>query len=288
MKAYIISWFGDRNTILKNGKSLREYRKEVHEDQLDWLFTIRPNLKIVINAQDYDSGEERDDPRIEYIHNEPSFPSRARNVLLKKFYESGDKWGWFCDNDAKFYTSITDKNDYMQSEDLIDTLVKKPDTFQDIDFFTPINPANSPFRAEWEKPRYKDHFVFHWRAPFKGSMFFIKNTCSGLYFDERFKNDEDHDFCLNLMKNKKHVWVCKSLVLKEVADQQSTLFGEETNGGREARKKGVEETTSLILEKYGDDGIGSKPKGGWHRDTFYKLHWKKDKWSYVPRPNPIL
>ena len=117
---YIISYFGNND---------KEFRKKVHKKQLlFWLKEKNYNIKIL--AMEYNKSDYINNNRIEYIKlKEHITQSKARNILLKEFYNSNYDFCIFMDNDSILRINYSDMN-----------IENYEDTFKYIDIFFPINP----------------------------------------------------------------------------------------------------------------------------------------------------
>lgn len=232
--------------------------------QLNCLLQQSGIEKIYILAQDYDcplvgvndNANEYIHPRIEYIYSEQCRPAPARNKLLKKFYESGDDWALFLDNDS----IIGDRYD---GPDIINIMERNMETLnKHADMILPISGRHHPFNSyiEKDKDNLKDFCPLIKMNYMKASLFFIKNI--GIYFDEELTEQEDYAFVPRLLAQNKRIYMMQTVVLYEFAGTaNSTMFESDRNAK-------VGKIREKIYNDYKEFGCG---KGS---DDFMKLSWK--------------
>lgn len=219
---YIISWFGNDD--------IRSQRAEYHKKQLAWAKS--QGLAIYVVAQQYQKHEY--DSEVTYLdYTLPEgvkvlLPAEARNVCLRHFYKSNANFAIMADNDAVLY----DKEQHCDSKDFVETFNKvDPLELTGVDLFLPINPARVPFTKEHKDNRdtYNNHFVFKRATEGKGSFAVIKNFKkfynNEIYYDEKsfMTSDrkiiphEDTDFLMSVYENGYSGFMCKNIVLRELA-----------------------------------------------------------------------
>ena len=221
---YIISWFGSRDNI-----ELREYRKKIHQRQLEWC--KQHALHPVILAQDYNDDEYNSEAT--YVKVDDSkllLPGPARNELLKLFYASDNEYGVFADNDTILYQAPQ----HGDSSTFIELLRSKTlNEFKNVDIIAALNPAQTPFSAEISKDVYRTHLVFKLTYKFNGPMFFLKNFAKDnsvkIFFDgtnfERdgaLVNGEEFDFCCSALMYGHSVYHTHQAIYNEMGRTKST------------------------------------------------------------------
>ena len=129
-------------------------RRQARNQQHEWLKSIFPNHEIVIVAQKYKVTDYIDDNKIKYISFEQGIgPSRARNIILKEFYDSQEDFLLLLDDDCILY-------DYYDGIELLKELDEQPAKFKGIDNIVCNNPRYLPFKKE----NYKDKNVLkYWK-----------------------------------------------------------------------------------------------------------------------------
>jgi len=252
--AYILSYFGN--------DEVREKRKEFHKRQLEWLFSQKPDMKVVIYAQGYKPEDFIKQDNIRYIVNEGALlpPGPARNMLLKDFYSSDNDYGLFMDNDSVLY-------EHYEGKDIINFINDRGKEFlRRVDCFYPLDPRKKPFRKyiEQNKDMFEKNFVLNNVDNLKTSLFFLKNLrkhfdkdfhmkyngIEELYFDEEFEVLEDVDFGFCLVITRRRVYEAPSLILKEFAVNDSTLFKDD-----KSRNKLNRMYKDKLYEKYKSWGL---------------------------------
>lgn len=131
-------------SYLPNDTELRATRVKNCRRQLEWLHKVLPNEVPYVVAQNYTEADmitdiEHYDVDVEYDMYEKGIGShKARNVILKKFYASDDKWLLLMDDDVATY-------DYYDA----DTFIRN--TYYNLyniatDIIMPLQPESSPFK----------------------------------------------------------------------------------------------------------------------------------------------
>jgi len=249
---YIISWFGN----------LKEKRKKIHHEQLEWIRKNFGDVQIYILAQDYLEEDYVEDSKIFYIPSIQVSPGEARNKLLKRFYESDEDYGFFIDDDSiitdRFYEPTKFFNDFKAGKFLN----------EDIDVFIPLNPSTTPFKKTNEDNLLFDtHYTFRRTGILKTSFIILKNinkfNKKQIFFDETFDNLEDIDFAYQMIANRFFVYRCDFLILHEIGSNCSTLFNMV-----DRRELNIKFKNKLV-EKYKKHGIQLNKAGGMNCRKFY-------------------
>lgn len=172
MKVYIPSYFGGNPTLV-------EKRLSIHQRQLSWLLSSDRLEKIIVCSQNYPLHAKLVHEKIEYIDSEPKGSSAARNVLLKKFYDSQDEICLFMDDDVigNF------------CPDLLLDIVENLDANWDLLGMMPHGHI-----VVKEVP---SNFTFKRKSLFSSAAFFMKK--SDIYFDENLEGLVDVDFAIRAM-----------------------------------------------------------------------------------------
>jgi hypothetical protein len=263
MKAYIISYFGNRDKA-----DTRHKRYLKHCEQVEWWQTQYPTMTFDIVAMDYDSTEYIDNANITYINNPVVHPSAARNILLKRFYnDNPDEWALFMDNDVIQYHHIDWPHTHIK---MCDILEQYPNNFTqnnvDITLIQPSNPGrpgdgafNAKYsnqdlhyaKADWQNNLYFDRTMYH----LKGTMFWLrKHPECCLMDEEHYAFDEqgklipmeDVDFCLNLTHNHRYSYICRNIMIYEwLIDSTWVEANDDANRSIENNKQ-----YAVMSEKY--------------------------------------
>lgn len=217
MKIYIISWLGNDD--------VREKRKDYHNRQVQWA--LEKGLEVFVLNQDYN----QDDfvSGVTYIGDNTRFyaPGKARNILLREFYKTKDKFAIFADNDAEF-RDLSDFDFLKLMEERIDGLMENR-----VGLITPIDGRQMPFNKEYQanKSYYDQNIVLQKNTQAKGSLTFVRNFAldgNPIYFSEEFEKNnklipkEDKEFAFQIFKAGFGCYMCKNIVLRELAVNCST------------------------------------------------------------------
>jgi len=240
MNIYIISWFGKSN--------IAHLRRNYHKRQIEWAF--ENNLQPVVLAQEYQNSDYING--VTYIDSNSDrilLPAEARNIVLRKFYETDEDFGIIADNDTIIYEKYGDGKviiDFFRSLD-----VKK----FPIDIISLSNPTTHLKKGVLEIPRYQNNLVFN-KTYYASALFFLKNLKK--YHNTELYNDsetfvdkygklitcEDHDFCINGMLNHGlNVYSLRNVYYREFGRSKSTWVDVDSNRNTIDAKK-------LINEKY--------------------------------------
>ena len=126
-------------SYLPNEAHARFIRRKAHIRQLKELVNIFRREDIIIVAQNYRENEFVNYSRIKYIRFDHGIgPAEARNVLLKKFYDSQDECLLLMDDDVLWY-------DYYDACSLVVDFYKNSSKY-DFDLLIPTDPMREPFK----------------------------------------------------------------------------------------------------------------------------------------------
>lgn len=239
-KIYIISWLGKH----------AERRLGFHQRQLTWAATQK--LTPIVLAQDYKA--EQYQPNVEYINSPQKIPGTARNILIKKFYESDDDFAVFADDDTKLYETENhgDSSNFME-------LIRQSDinSFANIDIIAAINPGQTPFSQVVKREIYQNNLVFNRAYKFNGCLFLLKNLRKynkpEMYFDEeRFEAEdgslitgEEYDFCISGLKQNLGVYRTFNAICHEMGQSYSTWVNDDS-------ERNLHPMFNIINEKHGE------------------------------------
>lgn len=176
MKVYVISFFGT--------EKLRQKRKDIHQEQIDWLTTNGFDVHVL--AQDYQDDEF--DDRVTYVNgNQPrQYPVYARNQLFKHFYSTNDDYALFLDNDIVV--------ECLSTANIIDEISKKIELFlsEKVGLITFMNPGFMPTKKKYsENQSQHDSYILFEKESifFKESALFMVNWKK--HINEEFQVDYD-------------------------------------------------------------------------------------------------
>tara|TARA_B100000424_G_C22902310_1_gene479913 strand:+ start:230 stop:1345 length:1116 start_codon:yes stop_codon:yes gene_type:complete len=285
MKVYIISWFG-----LRNKKEKREYRKQIHKEQVEWL--LEKGHEPIVFYQDYDDDEFL--PNVEYLdggyNNKQMAQPFGRNVLMEHFYKTDDDYAVFADNDAIWRDDLFDYDIVERIDNRSKDLVRK------VDFIVSLNPQWHPFNKSIkdEKERYDNYFVFEktgWQM--KESIYimanFKKHYGKSIWYDPTNFVDENNkfiqvgegiEFMLDVYSSKignqpKTVLMCRQWVLKELCTNYATWMEDNQD---KVRYRIAPELLQQWLDKYEIPYQDmNKVEYLWigYRDTGKKIEYRK-------------
>lgn len=222
MKINIISYLPNDNR--------RAARLEAHKKQLNWIKTTFPDWFIRVVTQNY---REEDFSSLvdEYIRvDEPIGPAGARNLILKKFYNSSEDFTIILDDD----TIVKDYNDYYTLLRLID----QDPSICELDMFTGLIMRNCGFRYIIFKDieRHENNFVFQSTPtgiPFLVLRNLKKYHNKEIYFRDYFNREtqtnsahEDIVFNHDMIYNGMKIAICTDLVLSFLDKDVTTISTE--------------------------------------------------------------
>lgn len=256
VNAYIISYFGSRDF-----PEARQVRVDNHRKQIEFWQEFCPNMKITILSQDYNENEYLEG--CEYIKHTGDLltPGKARNVLLKKFYnEDSQDWALMMDNDAilKIHPEFS-----HTGMNICDVLTNYPENFEGIDLFMPHwdgRPGDGAFKDKYNNidPKYKN---IDWQnemcfdrkfASCKGTIFFLRKLDKQIYYNEEFTYvdgklivGEDDFFALEVAMNGYKTFMLRNIILKEFTSPSTHA------GAQNTRKEEMLKGDNIFRKVYG-------------------------------------
>ena len=256
VKAYIISYFGDRSKPTE-----RKIRVENHAQQIEFWQKHCPKMNIQVLAQDYDENEYI--PGVEYVHHLGDLltPSQARNVLLKNFYADNiHEWALFMDNDA----ILKPHKEFPHTNiNICDILTDYPENFEGIDLFFPHwdgRPGDGAFKDKYNNLD-KNYLNVKWNeqlcfdrkfGSMKGTMFFLRRNDAKILFNEKFTYidgqllvGEDDFFALECAMTGHGTYILRNILLKEFTSPSTHARSQNT------RKAEMNKGETIFRESYG-------------------------------------
>lgn len=225
-------------SYLPNNPEVKQRRKEANAKQIKWLHEIFPNKTIEVVAQNYADSDYLGAGFIRYSKHAQLGVSKARNMILKSFYESDDDFLLLLDDDVILY-------DYYGGKELLCEIEENPAKYMLFDRVT----ANNPRYLAFKKDNFKDkNVVTHWkliRQPFNtGAPFCVyrnirKYKGKQIYFTEPKGNEifiEDVDFHIKWVMEGMTSFICTQWQLKEMSYAASTIY---TTNRTEEEKEAV-------------------------------------------------
>lgn len=284
----IISYFGR--------SEIRENRKRFHQQQLIWASNNFKKEDIYIASQAYNVDEYNHDIVGNYVdclftHCSNS-TGPARNVLLKRFYESDEDYAIFVDND-----SILDERNMGSLQELLRLDISS------FGLITPVYPAQlgtGAFTKSFETGIYKgfnlkNNFVFE-RCLARGNFMIIKNFKkhhnTEIWFDDGTKTPgsggEDNIFGVDIVtKLNLKVMLCRNLVIKELAtgkNSASWSFSNSSNPHRDMESK-YKENMQTLFSEYGIYVKTVNGKKQLSKKDFFKKYDFTGKMFALPKEN---
>lgn len=256
MIARIISWMG-------RDPHLHEKRVQYHRRQISWLLDVGIE-EIVIVAQEYTQEWYIDDKRIRYIKVPNAIgASAARNMLLDDFYNGGDEWSLFADNDCIL-------SDRQNGRIIFDQLSKITD--ENIYIVMPMNGRNAGdnYNFLWSKYKreYDSALIFSRLLDLSTGLWFFRKPKSKLYFDASCSVMEDGAFALEAIRNGMGVFKCKNILLQDLSGaNNSTLFKDNKD-----RVEKMVHAKQWLAKMFPELSINDK--GHLSRRDFAKKYWK--------------
>ena len=265
---------------------VRTKRLEASRFQIEWLHKLLPNTEIVCVAQAYNESE-CDMKDINYVRYEYGIgPGKARNIILKKFYESDYDWLFLCDDDTIAY-------DYYSYADFIHDIVNNPEKFEGIDAVSAVEPEYHPYKKlNYEDKNNLTHYKFEPRELNSGSATSIIRNIKKYYDKELYYPDtdarkgegrEDIEFLIEWLKLGLTWYTMDTWIRKSLCFDKSSLFGTDTK----ARDKLLMHDLDVLCDKYKADGLQRQING---RITWGELNNrfnKSKKILYIKRETPI-
>lgn len=270
---YIISWFGDNDTV--------DRRIKFHDNQLAWCF--KHNLQPVVLAQNYKQEYYREN--VHYIKHNGTIlrPGQARNVLLKHFYNSDEDFAIFADNDVYLYEG----EKYGANDIFVKTMKScKVDQFDHIDCFYPLNPAFVPFSKDLEKNKISDTISWRMKPGYIAACFFVlknlkKYHNKEIYYDDAFVLPdgsmlpaEDQDFPINMIHNNMSCFLCPNIIKKDEGHNSISTW---SPTDKEVWKKRCLDGLNFIAEKWNLPKITTlAPSSLWLKHLKLRNHKLRD------------
>ena len=265
---------------------LRTQRLTAARTQLDWLHTLFTEPQITVVAQAYNDSE-CDYEGVNYIRYENGIGAgKARNVILKMFYESDYDWLFLCDDD----TILDNKYHY---ENFIEELSKNEKKFSGIDAVSAIEPEYHPYKKlNYEDKGNLTHFKFEPRELNSGSATsFIRNIKKfygkEIYFPNIDANKgegrEDMEMLFSWLKAGLTWYNMDTMIRKSLCFDKSSIFGADTK----KRDKILMKCLDSICERYAEDGISRGINGQITWKNFNERYNESQKVLYIKRDKPI-
>lgn len=261
-------------------KQIKERRKKAVISQYNFLRNIFPEKELVVVAQQYEEEDYIKDKNIRYIKYENGIGvSKARNIVLKEFYDSDEDFLLLLDDDVILY-------DYYDCVDLLKEIDSNPNKFKGVDSICANHPKYLPFKKE----NYLDkNILTHWK--FEKKPF---NTCGAftiyrnirkfknkeVYFNERsdgLKVNEDVEFHINWVLQGNVSFVCPQMQMKEIGANDSTIFT-----GNRIREEKTAVRNTLKAYPFSDEVIVGDKLNWKYLDRYNRTRKK----GYIKRDKP--
>ena len=267
----------------------REKRKQVHCDQISWLRQLYGNnQEIYVVAQNYEENDYLDN-LIYHKANKPLGGSIARNIILKRFYESDEDYLLILDDDTMIYP-------YYHMDIMMKEFQTVPSKYlEEIDMTVASYPAYKPFKKViFNDPQNKFMYKFVPKPHIINmSLMFLKNLKKyydkEIYFDEKMVlppdfelTMEDTEFGLACIVEGMKCYQAECLIAKCPNWNTSTIYKDESKR-LDKNKKSIE----YIIEKYKNYGILRREYGRMDTKRFNKAFHKAKQILYIPREEPI-
>lgn len=262
---------------------VRTKRLEASRFQIEFMHNLLPNTQIMVVAQAYDESEYIDEDYIEYIKYDKGIGAgQARNVILKKFYNSNYDILFLCDDDTIWWDRYG-ANAFLI--DFFEDLTK----FQYIDAVSAVEPEYHPYK----KLNYQDkgnltHYKFEPRELNSGSATSLIKNIKKLYGKEIYYPDtdankgegrEDIEFLLEWLKQGLTWYTMQTWIRKSLCFDKSSIFGTDTK----ARDKLLMHDLDVVCDKYKEDGLQRQVNGKITWSAFNERYNKSEKLLYIPR-----
>ena len=266
---------------------LRTQRLTAARTQLDWLHTLFTEPQITVVAQAYNDSE-CDYEGVNYIRYESGIGAgKARNVILKMFYESDYDWLFLLDDDTVAY-------DYYSYQNFIHEIVDNPEKFKAVDAVSAVEPEYHPNK----KLNFKDagnltHFKFEPRELNSGSATSIIRNIKKFYGKELYypytdankgEGREDMEFLLEWLLLGFNWYTMDTWIRKSLCFDKSSIFG----GDTKARDKILMHDLDVVCEKYKQYGLQRLSNGKITWSNFNDVYNKSEKLLYIIRNEKIV
>lgn len=267
MKAYIISYFGDK-------LETQWRRQALHYQQLCCLLQQPGIDEIVVLAQDYNKLMKNgvvtrpahylflEHPRIRYIEQSDVLkPGAARNVLIKDFNQTADLWAMFLDNDA-----IVDPR--WHGTDVVNIIERNAKELANIaSILSVMSPRHQPYNEYLtaNEELLKTYLPLHKTNYNKTTLFFLRNeTVIGrepILFDKALPCLEDYEYQARQLAMGGAIYQMRSVVMNDMGcnEKHSTLFpgwNDESD-----RTKWFETIKEEIFQRYVPYGLKKTSNG---------------------------
>lgn len=200
-------------------------RKECVTQLLSFIRGVFPKKEVVILAQNYSLEDYIQDTNITYISYPKTNISKARNIILKRFYDSKEDYLLLLDDTILY--------DYYDATALLKELDKTPTKFFMCDRICANNPHYSPFKvANYADKNIQTHWKFvkyngYAKMPFCVIKNIAKHTGLTIYFTEPQEDKQDLleeiDFHAKWINKGFASYACEQWQMKEL------LEGEQKN-----------------------------------------------------------
>lgn len=288
MKAYIISYFGDK-------LETQWRRQALHYQQLCCLLRQPGIDEIVVLAQDYDKLMKNnvvtrpphylllEHPRIRYIEQSDVLkPGGARNRLIKEFNETNDHWAMFLDNDA-----IVDPR--WHGTECVNIIERNGTALANIaSVLSVMSPRHQPYTQylTTNEELLKTHLPLLKRNYNKTTLFFLRNeTVLGrepVLFDENLPQLIDYEYQARQLAAGGAIYQMQSVVMNDMGcdEKHSTLFP----GWKDEsdRTKWFETIKEEIFQRYVPYGLKRQANGNTLRWNTIGNNNELPKEYYVP------
>jgi hypothetical protein len=228
---------------------LRKKRREIHLRQLEWIMDNLPKdaikLGIYQNWNDEDFDNDLQGSMTIRRYSEGIGMSRARNAVLKEFYESTHDWLMLCDDDAWLY-------DHYDPKSFINEL-HTSNKFDNLGAIITLQPSMSPFKKQNYNDLNRDNYVFtKGQLNLGAQVLFIRNVTKSslnpIYFNveffDRVRYAEDTLFLHDWVTAGYTLHTLNTLILKMESPNDSSILGIKSAG--ELRKKFQDESKAEL------------------------------------------
>lgn len=265
-------------------EKLRSFRLERIKKQKEFFDLNLPGVKIYCCAQQYKEQDYLEG--IEYIKFEkPIGQSKARNELLKIFYNSDEDFILLADDDTWLYP-------YYDCMDYFKDLLSNPKPFLKLDLVTGLLPILGGFKQNIldNLASYESNHVLTPLSSKTLAFCLLKNT-KKYYNKEYYLSDiaykgfhEDIDFFIKLILDGRVIRTNSTFIFNTPSnDGTSTLF----NNFNE-RVSGLENTRKTLIELYGKDKLRFTSKGGLDYKTLRKTYDPSPEIIFIPRSKKMV
>lgn len=269
---------------------LRTKRLTAARTQIEWLHKVLPNAKILSVCQSY-TQDECDMLGSDMYLNcaKPIGAGKARNEILKKFYNSDYDWLFLCDDDTIAYPYYEYENFFEELSNDINS-----EKFRCLDAISAVEPEYHPYKKlNYEDKGNLTHYKFEPRELNSGSATsFIRNIKKyygkELYYPNTDANKgegrEDIEFLLEWLLSGFNWYTMNTWIRKSLCFDQSSIFGKDTK----ARDKLLMHDLDMVCAKYSKYGLQRDINGRITWNNFNKNFNKSKKLLYIERNKHIV